>query len=61
MNFNSPIILCLCGLMTLFSIVIGTLYPPATISFYPLYSGIWGIFTGMAFAAYMNGNDKTKF
>lgn len=60
MRFNSLIVLGLCTLMTIFSIIIGTLYPPATISFYPLYAGIWGVFTGMSFATYINDRDKDK-
>ena len=61
MKFKNYIPLCVCALMTIFSVIVGILYPP-TLNFYVLYAAMWGVFTGMGISTLMNdNNDKTKF
>ena len=60
MKMKNYIPLCVCLLMTIFSVIVGILYPP-TLNFYVLYAALWGIFTGIGIGINIYGsNNKTK-
>ena len=60
MKMKNYIPLCVCLLMTIFSVIVGILYPP-TLNFYVLYAALWGIFTGIGIGISIYGsNNKTK-
>lgn len=62
MKFKNYLPLGVCILMTIFSVIVGLLYPPV-LNFYVFYAAMWGVFSGVAIATIINkdDNDKTKF